>query len=134
VSEASNCSITATHEHACWASPSTRLQLVDGDTQSEDPGKNGLGDPRLIATEDPGVVAAPHRTSLPEMLSLAIPSLTAPCGTTPMPGTSAVDEVRFLSSAQHFHQNPGTQNTKNQDRHNACTGKTMAGRTMDGPS
>jgi hypothetical protein len=33
---------------------STHLELMDGDAQSEDPGKNGPGDLGVIAPEDPG--------------------------------------------------------------------------------
>jgi hypothetical protein len=51
----SNRSTAATREHASWVSPSTHLQLMDGDTQSEDPSKNGLGNPGLMAPEDPGL-------------------------------------------------------------------------------
>jgi hypothetical protein len=116
-------STTATHEHASWASPSTRLQLMDGDAQSENQSKNRLGDPGLVAPEDPGNVAAPPRNSLLEALPPAIPAPMVPCGMSSIPGTSAVNastshqrvtsanKVWFLSSAQRFLQNPGFQNT-----------------------
>jgi hypothetical protein len=119
---------------------------MDEDAQSEDRGKNESGDPGLMAPEDPGVVAAQPGTSLHEALPLAIPALTAPSGMPPMLGTSAIDaaicrqrvtdanNVQFLSSTQCFLQNPGTQNTESRDQHHTCTGKTMVGRTMDGPS
>jgi hypothetical protein len=128
-----NCFATATRQHASWASPSTRLQLMDRDAQLVDPGKNGLGDPGLMAPEDLGAVAAPPETSLLEALLPTISAPTTPCGTSSMLGTSAVDattgrrratganKVRFLSSAQHFLQNPGTQNTKNRDRRHTRT-------------
>jgi hypothetical protein len=48
----SNRSSSATREHASWAPPSTRLKLMDGDVQSEDLGKNKLGDPGLMAPKD----------------------------------------------------------------------------------
>jgi hypothetical protein len=100
---------------------------MDGDAQSEDPGKNGMGNPKLVALEDPSAVVAPLGTSLMMVLPPTIPTPTVPYGTPPMPGTSTIDtttgrrwatganKVRFLSSAQHFPQIPGIQNTKNQD-------------------
>jgi hypothetical protein len=137
---------SATHEHASWASPSTRLQLMNGDIQSEDPGKKGPSDPRLVANEDPGAMGAPPGISLLEALPPAIPAPMTPYGMPPMPGTSTVNaatgrrqatsanKVRFLSSARHFLQNSGTRNTRNQDRCHTHTGKMMAARTMDRPS
>jgi hypothetical protein len=139
----SNRSTAATRGHASRATTSTYLQLLDRNVQSEDPSKNKPNDLGVVVPEDPGATAALHGTSLPEVLPPAIPASTAPCGTPPMPGTLTIDattsrqwatganKVWFLSSAQCFLQNSRTQNTENQDRRHAHTGKIMAGRTMD---
>jgi hypothetical protein len=93
---------------------------MDGDTHSEDPSKNGSGDPGLVAPSDLRAVVA----SLSEALPPAIPAPMVPCGMPPIPNTSVVDattgrqwatgtnKVWFLSSTQRFLQSPGIQNTK----------------------
>jgi hypothetical protein len=58
----SNHSVEAPREYASWASPSTCLQLMDGDAQSEDRDKNKPDDPGFVVPEDPGAMAAPHGT------------------------------------------------------------------------
>jgi hypothetical protein len=58
----SNYSTAKTHEPTSWASPSTHFQLMDGDAQSEDLGKNGPGNPGLVVPEDPEAMAAPPGT------------------------------------------------------------------------
>jgi hypothetical protein len=64
---------------------------MDKDAQSEDPGKNGPGDPGLMAPEDLGAMTAQLGTSLHEALPPTIPAPMVPYGMLPMPGTSAFD-------------------------------------------
>jgi hypothetical protein len=74
---------------------------MDEGAQLEDPCKNGWGDTRLVALEDPGAVAALPETLLSEALPPAIPAPMTPCGTPSIPGTSAVDATAGCRRATH---------------------------------
>jgi hypothetical protein len=75
----SNYSTMATCEHASSTSLSTRLQLMGGDAQSEEPGRYGPGNSALMAPKDPWMLAP--ETSVP----------MTPYGASPMPGTSVAN-------------------------------------------
>jgi hypothetical protein len=80
-----------TCEHASPTSLSTRLQLMDRDTESEEPGRYGLSNSGCMAPEDPGVEAAPPEAALSGMLAPDISVPMTPRGALPVPSTSTAN-------------------------------------------
>jgi hypothetical protein len=104
--------VVATYVHSNSSSFPTRLQLTGGDAEPEEPHRYGLGNPRIIAPEDPGAEAASPGAVLLKTPTLTISVLAVPCRVSPAPGTSVANvtadcqqttrtnKVQFLSSRQ----------------------------------